>query len=47
MIVTVDEIKAHLRIEHDEEDAYIESLIAWLFHAILYSALKPHCYLFL
>ena len=27
MIVTVDEIKAHLRIEHDEEDAYIESLI--------------------
>ena len=27
MIVTVDEIKAHLRIEHDEEDGYIESLI--------------------
>ena len=27
MIVTVDEIKAHLRIEHDEEDSYIESLI--------------------
>jgi len=27
MIVTVDEVKTHLRIEHDEEDAYIESLI--------------------
>ncbi len=27
MIVTVDEVKAHLRIEHNEEDEYLESLI--------------------
>ena len=27
MIVTVDEVKAHLRIEHNEEDEYIEGLI--------------------
>ena len=27
MIVTVDEVKTHLRIEHDEEDDYIASLI--------------------
>ena len=27
MIVTVDEVKAHLRIESDEEDDYLESLI--------------------
>ena len=27
MIVTVDEVKAHLRIENDEEDDYLESLI--------------------
>ena len=27
MIVTVDEVKTHLRIEHDEENDYIESLI--------------------
>ena len=27
MIVTVAEMKTHLRIEHDEEDAYIGSLI--------------------
>ena len=27
MIVTVDEVKTHLRIQHSEEDAYIESLI--------------------
>ena len=27
MIVTVDEVKKHLRIQHDEEDEYIESLI--------------------
>ena len=27
MIVTVDEVKTHLRIQHNEEDAYIESLI--------------------
>ena len=27
MIVTVDEVKTHLRIEHNEEDSYIESLI--------------------
>ena len=26
MVVTVDEVKTHLRIQHDEEDAYIESL---------------------
>ncbi len=28
MILTVDEVKAHLRIETDDEDAYIASLIA-------------------
>ena len=28
MIVTVDEVKVHLRIQHDEEDGYIGSLIA-------------------
>ena len=27
MIVSVDEVKAHLRIEHNEEDEYIEGLI--------------------
>ena len=27
MILTVDEVKAHLRIEEDDEDAYLESLI--------------------
>ena len=27
MIVTLDEVKTHLRIEHDEENDYIESLI--------------------
>lgn len=27
MIVTVDEVKTHLRIQQDEEDTYIESLI--------------------
>ena len=27
MIVTVDEVKTHLRIEHDEEDGYIGDLI--------------------
>ena len=27
MIVTVDEVKTHLRIEHNEEDSYIEGLI--------------------
>lgn len=28
MIVTEDEVKIHLRIQHDEEDEYISSLIA-------------------
>ena len=28
MILTVEEVKIHLRIQHDEEDEYIESLIA-------------------
>ena len=28
MIVTVEEVKTHLRIQHDEEDEYIEGLIA-------------------
>lgn len=28
MVVTSDEVKTHLRIDHDEEDAYIETLIA-------------------
>ena len=28
MIVTVDEVKVHLRIQHDEEDGNIGSLIA-------------------
>ena len=27
MIVTVDEVKTHQRIQHDEEDGYLESLI--------------------
>ena len=27
MIVTVDEVKTHLRIQHDEEDDYIAGLI--------------------
>ena len=27
MIVTVDEVKTHLRIQHGEEDGYLESLI--------------------
>ena len=28
MIVAVDEVKTHLRIQYDEEDAYLTSLIA-------------------
>ena len=28
MILTVDEVKTHLRIQHDDEDPYIDSLIA-------------------
>ena len=28
MILTVDEVKTHLRIQHDEEDEYLESLSA-------------------
>ena len=28
MVVTSGEVKTHLRIDHDEEDAYIETLIA-------------------
>ena len=28
MILTVDEVKTHLSIQHDEEDEYLESLIA-------------------
>lgn len=28
MVLMVDEVKAHLRIQHDEEDEYIETLIA-------------------
>ena len=28
MVVTVDEARAHLRIDHDEEDAYLVGLIA-------------------
>ena len=28
MVVTVDEAKTHLRIQYDEEDAYLSSLIA-------------------
>ena len=27
MAVTVDEVKAHLRIQHDEEDGLLESLL--------------------
>lgn len=28
MILTIDEVKTHLRIQHDEEDEYLEGLIA-------------------
>lgn len=28
MVLTVSEVKAHLRVDHDEEDAYLEGLIA-------------------
>lgn len=28
MVVTVSEVKAHLRIDHDDEDVYLEGLIA-------------------
>lgn len=28
MVVTVSEVKAHLRIQHDDEDEYLASLIA-------------------
>ena len=28
MIVTVDEVKTHLRIQHSEEDDYLSGLIA-------------------
>ena len=28
MVVTIEEVKNHLRIQHDEEDSYIENLIA-------------------
>ena len=28
MVVTVDEVKTHLRIQQDEEDGYIDGLIA-------------------
>lgn len=27
MVVSLDEVKTHLRIQHDDEDGYIESLI--------------------
>ena len=28
MVVSVDEVKSHLRIDHDDEDTYLEGLIA-------------------
>lgn len=28
MLITVDEIKSHLRIEHSEEDGYLAALLA-------------------
>ena len=28
MIVTIDEVKTHLRIQYDDEDTYLQSLIA-------------------
>jgi len=28
MVITVSELKTHLRIQYDEEDTYLESLIA-------------------
>jgi uncharacterized phage protein (predicted DNA packaging) len=28
MVVTIAEVKAHLRIQHDDEDEYLSSLIA-------------------
>ena len=27
MVVSVDEVKSHLRIQHDDENSYIESLV--------------------
>ena len=28
MVVSVEEVKSHLRIDHDDEDTYLEGLIA-------------------
>ena len=28
MVVSVDEVKKHLRIQHDDENSYLESLVA-------------------
>ena len=38
MIVTVDEVKTHLRIQHSEEDDYLSGLIAQAQACLLYTS---------
>ena len=41
MVLTVDEVRAHLRIQHADEDAYIGSLIEQAQSAVYLSSEKP------